>query len=89
MRRKAILQAIFEEDTQSIKRFLDNHDFTKITQLEINTKAGLPSNMISKFMRNKRPLRPEHIDKLIPVLEKMGYKRINNLSLKDDDLYDY
>ncbi len=43
-----------------------------LNQLEKET--GLPQSLLSKVMKGKRRLNQHHIEKLVPVLEKYGFK---------------
>lgn len=53
-----------------------------VSRRAINKLAGLPENTLPQFLKgyNYRKLTPAQIEKLIPIIEQIGYKRISAVS---------
>lgn len=53
-----------------------------LTQLpplsKLEEEAGIPKGVLSKAIRGKRDLTQQHIQKLIPTLNKYGFKNQDN-----------
>lgn len=55
-----------------ILKFLEEHPCLSLRCLE--EVAGIPPTTLNKVKRQERELNEDHINKLIPVLKKYGYK---------------
>lgn len=57
---------------EKIINFLKERPALSVNQLE--KEAGLAQGTLSKAIRGVRNLNQSHIDKLVPVLERYGFK---------------
>lgn len=57
----------------SIADFLKDRPSISLRGLE--TEADLPTKTLSHYVNGRRKLSAEHIEKLIPVLSKYGFKQ--------------
>jgi len=57
---------------EKIIEFLKQRPALSLNMLE--QEAVLPQSLLSKAMKGKRRLNQSHIDKLVPVLERYGFK---------------
>lgn len=51
------------------------HDRPALSLNQLEKESGLPQSLLSKAMKGKRRLNQSHIEKLVPVLEKYGFKK--------------
>jgi len=57
----------------SIAEFLKNRPSISLRGIE--TEADLPTKTLSHYVNGRRKLSAKHIEKLIPVLLKYGFKQ--------------
>jgi len=57
----------------NIKAFLKNRPSLSLRGLE--QEADLPTKTLSHYVNDRRKLSAEHIEKIMPVLSKYGFKQ--------------
>lgn len=57
---------------EELKAFFEEYSALSITA--VNNEAGLSASYLNKILLGGRPLSQKTLDKLMPVLEKYGYK---------------
>lgn len=60
-------------EIDSIKAYFNESRLHLLNIKGINEAAGLPPKTLDHFIAGRRSLNEEHIKKLLPVLERLGY----------------
>ncbi|WP_299466596.1 helix-turn-helix transcriptional regulator [uncultured Microscilla sp.] len=61
---------------EELKAFFE--EYSALSIKAVNKEAGLSNSYLSKILSGGRPLTQKTLDKLMPVLEKYGYKGKKN-----------
>ncbi|GAB3923679.1 hypothetical protein GCM10028804_22550 [Larkinella terrae] len=67
-------------ERQNIKAFFSD-ETRKLVRVQIVEKmAGIPVKTLVHFLKSRRDLRDDHLVKIVPVLEKVGYQPIHGVN---------
>lgn len=58
---------------EELKAFFE--EYSALSIKAVNREAGLSNSYLGKILSGERPLTQKTLDKIMPVLEKYGYKR--------------
>jgi hypothetical protein len=64
-------------ELSNIRQFFTERRLRCLSVTAIEREAGVPEKTLAHFLKGRRTLNPDHLDKIIPVLVDLGYKPVN------------
>lgn len=65
-------------ELKNIQNFFTERRLRCLSVKRLEEEAGLPAKTLDHFLKGRRLLSPNHIDKLIPVLVDFGYNPVTD-----------